>query len=224
MAWSIRPWPCTGLGTFFSPTLPKLPIYPSIVRAIKAGGKHLDVGCYCGTDLRSLVIDGCPQENLFGTDFVNHWDVGFELFRDRDRLNITYIEADILNPNPELLSLRGKMDSISAVHMLHNWDWATQVKAAANIVAYTKLGCKIIGVQIGTNDSSTCISKETVGVALHNVESFEAMWEEVGKITSTVWSIDAEMREWDAFGSGKEETMFLGPDAGMLQFTVMRVQ
>lgn len=226
-AWSIRPWPCTGLGVFLSSALPKLFIYPSLVSSLKAGSKILDIGCYCGTDLRRLLIDGCPQESLYGTDFVNHWEIGFELYRDKATFGIEYVEADILNPNAGLLALSGSFDFVSAVQLLHNWDWATQVRACMSICALTRPGSKVIGNQGGTSsaDASTWISpKPKEGIALHSVKSFARMWDEVGRLTNTEWTPETHVEEWEVFGYKRSETQYLGKETGMLQFVVTRVR
>ncbi|KAF2196122.1 hypothetical protein GQ43DRAFT_499744 [Delitschia confertaspora ATCC 74209] len=123
VTWALPPWPCAGLGSLLTSTIPQLPLYTTILmKVVQSGGTLIDVGCYCGTDLRRLIFDAAPQDNLFGTDLVNQWDLGFELFRDQDKLQVKFIEVDILNPNTELEVLNGKMDVISATHFLHNWN------------------------------------------------------------------------------------------------------
>ena len=47
----------------------------------------LDVGCCLGTDMRKLVFDGVPAQNLVGIELRQQYiDLGFDLFRDRNRL------------------------------------------------------------------------------------------------------------------------------------------
>lgn len=58
---------------------------------------------------------------------------------------------------------------------------------------------------------------------LHSVESFARLWDEVGKATGTVWRTDAAMRSWESMGYCKEETAYIGADAGILQFVVSRI-
>lgn len=47
-----------------------------------------------------------------GVDIVNHWDLGYEFFNDKDRFLASYIESDILSPNEELSRLNGQMNVI----------------------------------------------------------------------------------------------------------------
>lgn len=226
-AWSIRPWPCTGIGNFFAPTLPKLSCYAEILSRIKSGGKILDLGCYCGTDLRRLALDGCPQENLYGTDLINHWDLGFALYRDEHKFHATYVEADFLHPNTELLGLAGKVDAFSTIHFLHNWDWETQLKAATAMCSLSTLGNKVVGAQVGTQskDSTKWIREGgQEGFKAQSVESFARLWEVAGGMTGTKWETDAEIRDWEVFGYRREETKYLGEGAGILEFAVTRVE
>jgi hypothetical protein len=60
-----------------------------------------------------------PQSNLFGNDIVNHWNLGFELFNDKDRFHVPYIESDLLYPTEELWKLHACIDIISITHVLH---------------------------------------------------------------------------------------------------------
>jgi len=99
-AWSIRTYPRTGLGAFLKPLLPLSPAYSTIVSHLQSGGSFLDVGYFIGRDLRQLVFDGAPSDRLYDVDIVSHWDVGYNLFRDRDKFQAHIIECDILRPKP----------------------------------------------------------------------------------------------------------------------------
>lgn len=82
----------------------------------------MDVGCFLAHDFRRLSYDGAPTENLYGVDIASHWDVGFEMFRDRDSFSAHFIEADILtasDPQSPLSSLKGQVDIISIAQVLH---------------------------------------------------------------------------------------------------------
>ncbi|KAF2107946.1 hypothetical protein BDV96DRAFT_556736 [Lophiotrema nucula] len=226
-AWALRCWPCTGLGFFLAPMLPHLPNYSSILSTLKAGGTLIDVGCYLGTDLRRLFLDGCPDSNLFGVDIVDHWQLGRDLFRDKEKFHAQFVKADILTLEGEITSLKGKADVVSATHFLHNWNWATQIRACCNLVALTKPqpGSLIVGFQVGTKDPEKAKWEEEVEgkYTLHTPQTFEAMWVEIEKETGTRWKVEAMLREWEEFGQRKEETGWLGEDAAILQFVVTRV-
>ena len=65
------------------PQFCRLPVYPEILQQVKDGAVVLDVGTFIGHDLRRFVYDGAPSEKLYGVDIVNHFDVGYDFFRDR---------------------------------------------------------------------------------------------------------------------------------------------
>lgn len=69
----------------------------------------LDIGCFVGHDLRRLVFDGAPSDRLYALDIVSHWDVGYSFFRDRDRFEAHFLEADIMHPNADLSKLDGQV-------------------------------------------------------------------------------------------------------------------
>ncbi|KAI1103536.1 hypothetical protein F4804DRAFT_309814 [Jackrogersella minutella] len=75
----------------------------------------MDIGTFIGHDLRRLVYDGTPSNNLYGVDIFSHFETGSEFFRDRDTFEGQFIEADFLNSSasPELTALKSsKVDII----------------------------------------------------------------------------------------------------------------
>lgn len=164
-AWRIRPYPCTGLGGFLDPTIARSPAYPTIIKRLKQGETFLNIGCFIRHDLRKLVFDGAPSDNLFAADIVNHWDLGYEFFRDTDKFSAKFIETDLLNPNDELKALEGKMDVISVTHVLHQWDWDGQVIAAKKLVSFSRPGSLVVGYQAGGTAGQNPVSQS------HKVQS-----------------------------------------------------
>ena len=60
--------------------------------------KFLDLGCCLGQDLRKLVVDGAPAENLHGLDLEGRFiDLGYDLFRDHETLQSRFVVADLQN-------------------------------------------------------------------------------------------------------------------------------
>jgi len=101
------------MGSFLSPSISQHPAYPTILSRLQSGAKLLDIGCYTGTDLRRLAMDGAPTANLYGSDIVNHWDLGYELFHDADKFHAHYLESDLLYPSKALRRLQGEIDVVS---------------------------------------------------------------------------------------------------------------
>ncbi|KAH9224920.1 hypothetical protein DL95DRAFT_378557 [Leptodontidium sp. 2 PMI_412] len=128
-AWSIRTYPCTSLGIWLTPMISHQEGYFTVLSRLKAGTALLDVGCFIGQELRRLVYDGAPSESLCGVDIASHWDVGFEMFRDRSKFHAKFIECDILTPNADLAALEGTFGVIYISQVLHQWGWDAQVAA-----------------------------------------------------------------------------------------------
>jgi hypothetical protein len=228
-AWDIRPYPCTGLGNFLLPSISRHSAYPTILSRLKEdGGKLLDIGCYIGQDLRQLVIDGVPPSSLYGTDIVNHWDLGYEFFNDdKERFSASYIPSDLLHPSDELSKLHGQMDVIFIVHVLHQWDWDTQILGCKELVKFSKPGSLVVGYQGGTDDLAkrTQWNKEHAQneFTLHSTETFQRMWDVVGEQTGTKWSTEAVIVPWSELESRIEDVSYLGSDFSLLRFLVTRI-
>ncbi|XXG97655.1 hypothetical protein Hte_003962 [Hypoxylon texense] len=180
-AWEIRVYPCIGLSIKLTPQLHRLADYDAILKRVKDGAVLMDVGTFVDHDLRRLVYGGAPSDKLYGVDIVNHFDVGYDLFRDRERFKGHFIEADILSTTPpELMGLKG------------------QLKAAQALVAFTKPGSWIVGNQIG-NPQARAVSVMSVPSASwrHNPDSFAKMFEAVGDARGTRWETQAWLRTFE---------------------------
>lgn len=225
-AWAIRSYPCTGLGLWLDPMLPKSPAYASIVQKLQAGGSFLDIGCFIGQDLRRLVADGAPSDRLYAVDVVSHWDVGYDMYRDRDRFRAHFIEADVLYPNAELGALMGTVDVVSITHVLHQWDWAQQVKAVEQVVRLSSgKGAVVVGFQVGSVGVRERKASELAksDAYWHDRGSFQRLWDEVGRETGTEWKCEARLLGWEEVGWDPKDTEYLGNEARVIEFVVRRM-
>jgi len=113
-----------------------VPYYPTILERLKTGEQNfLDLGCCFGQELRKLVADGAPPENLYGADLnPEFFDLGYKLFRDKDTLTSKFIAADIFDPGSELHELDGKIDILYAGSFLHLFSYEGQINACKAIV------------------------------------------------------------------------------------------
>jgi hypothetical protein len=164
---------------------------------------------------------------LYGTDIVNHWDLGFEFFKDdKDRFKASYIESDLLYPSEELRGLHGQMDVICIVHVLHQWDWDTQILGCKELVKFSKPGTLVVGLQGGTSDigKRTQYNKEKNQneFTLHDGKTFQKMWDVVGEQTGTTWETEVAIMPWDGREYRQDEVSYLGPDFALLRFLVTR--
>ncbi|TGO32137.1 hypothetical protein BHYA_0347g00010 [Botrytis hyacinthi] len=173
-AWDIRVYPCTGVGAWLVPQLCQNPVYPEILKRVQAGETLMDAVCFLGHDLRRLVYDGAPSDKNYAIDIVSHWDVGYNLFRDRDQFSAQFIEADIVSESKALAPLRGQVDIIAVTQVIHQWDWDRQVTAAKQLIRFTKgPGFRIVGNQIGNSKPQEVTLKSlVVPMWRHNPESF----------------------------------------------------
>lgn len=70
----------------------------------------LDFGCCFGHDIRALVTDGAPAENLCGAEInATFLDLGFELFRDHESLKSSFYTANIFDENDKLREEIGRV-------------------------------------------------------------------------------------------------------------------
>lgn len=191
----------------------------------KAGQTVADIGTFIGHDLRRLVVDGAPSDNLWGIDIVNHFDVGFDFFRDRERWKGTFIEADFLTveTNTSLKPLRNNTDIIFIASVLHQWDWMGQVRAAKMLTQFTKPGSLIAGLQMGKPVAGDVVMKGLkVPLYIHTPESFTTLWNEVGASTGTRWETMAWPRSWEWIGIDSADMAWMGPDVQLFEFAVRR--
>ena len=204
--------------------LPKCPAYGIIVKRLESGDSLLDVGCFLGQDLRRLVFDGAPSDRLYGVDIVSHWDVGYDMFRDRGRFAAHFIEGDILHPNEALQELHSSMDVISITHVFHQWGWDDQVAAAKQLGALLRPGGMVVGFQVGTVGENLIKASDLSrsDCYWHSPETFQTMWDQVGEDTGTVWASEAQLKTWEEIGWDPQETAYLGKDARIIQFVVNR--
>lgn len=124
------------------------------MRRLKEGGaKYLDIGCCLGQDIRKLVMDGAPAENLYGAElhapFIN---VSYELFRDHG-LAATFMEADALDISGDspLAKLKGNVDFVHLGMVLHVFGWNNQRTVLENCISLLKpeQGSMILGTAVG---------------------------------------------------------------------------
>lgn len=160
---------------------------------------------------------------MFGVDIVSHWDVGYDMYRDRDTFKATFVEADIMSNDGRLLALQAQADVIGISAVLHQFDLNTQETICKTLVGFSKKGCLLFGYQIGTDDGK---EDESMGVKVfsqyvHPIlpqlilswepyrltaisqsspQTFKQMIERVASHTGTVWTVTCEMLDWSTLG------------------------
>lgn len=199
-----------------------LPAYPEILARVKAGEGLIDFGTFFGQDLRRLAADGAPTDKLYATDIEGlFWDLGYDLFRDADRLRATFIEADALDTSPAtspLLSddrLRGKLSVVHSSHFLHLFPREDTLKLICDVfmplLDLTRPGALVVGRNMGLREArlvKTLVQPQSGRVSnplesfSHNGETWRELWAEVGERTGTRWEAQIDEVSMDAYGKG----------------------
>ena len=82
---------------FLTYNLSLLPFYITVLERIRSGATFLDAGSCFGQEIRYLVQDGVPSSQLYGFDLEPEFiELGYQIFRDRDKLQATFVSGDIL--------------------------------------------------------------------------------------------------------------------------------
>ncbi|KAI1390189.1 uncharacterized protein F4822DRAFT_228375 [Hypoxylon trugodes] len=195
-----NPYPCIGLYRFAILTLSTHPLYKTIVERLKApNASYLDVGCCFGQDLRQLVQDGVPSENLVGLDIEGAlMELGYDFFLDRDTLKSRFVVADVFKGAEQGkvwtdLVERG-IDVLHCSAFFHLFTLDEQIAAGKQIAELIKKDGIIVGRQMGSvKPGNVAAIKADSFSYRHNVETFDAMWKEVGEATQTRWKVEGTM-------------------------------
>jgi SAM-dependent methyltransferase len=195
-AWKVHPYPCIGQFRFLEPSFTDLDEYDEVVERLRQGQKLLDLACCFGQTIRQLVDGGAPGENIYGSDLQSDFiELGYKLFRDRDRLQARFLVADIFDSNTALTDLSGHIDMIYAGSFFHLWGLEDQIKVSKAVVALLRPepGSMILGRQIGATEALEKTSA-TGTMYRHNVESFKKMWKEIGDDLGITFTVEAKLK------------------------------
>ncbi|KAI0969657.1 hypothetical protein F4678DRAFT_439611 [Xylaria arbuscula] len=221
--WDVYPYACVGRFRFVSMEFATDAYYQvALFRLLQAqcesepAGNEtrlLDVGCCVGQVLRKLAFDGVDSSRLYGTDVEPRFlDIGFDLFRDRDKFQGEFIIGDMLKQGEDderLDVLDGKMSFIHATSFFHLFTWDDQVRVAIRMVRFLQSDRRdvmIFGRQVGTTlprDNGRAGSDK---VYLHNADSWQRLWDKVGERTETTWKTTMEPTETIQTGAGGVES------------------
>lgn len=131
-------------------------------------------------------------------------DLGYELFRDRDRdkSRATFLAGDMLQENDARLEeLTGKIDIIYAAAFFHLFEREDQMKVAKRMVKFLR-----------PENPRTMIFGRNGGPKIEgwekyvlDAESWRQMWDEIGEATETSWKTEMDVEssdEWIKVGFG----------------------
>ncbi|KAL5353797.1 hypothetical protein ACLOAV_001839 [Pseudogymnoascus australis] len=197
-AWAIFPYPCIGLFRFVDLTLCTFPLYPTILSRLKDDKQtFLDLGCCLGTEIRQLVADGAPSENLHGTDLrPEFWELGYNMFDDRDSLKASFLTGDVFDPASELVKLDRRVDVIHAGLFFHLFSFEQQIEIAKRTVKLMRpvKGSLLVGWQVGCLDAGPLESPDGKTILYrHDAESWAGLWREVSEQTGVKFVVESEL-------------------------------
>lgn len=219
-AFAVYRYPCLGRWRFLHLYITEAPEYPSILARVKAGERLLDVGCCLGHILRQLAADGAPPENLAGLDIQAAFiDLGFELFRDRARWKGRFVVGDLLasasasssssSPSASMVdALDGQFGVLHAASFFHLFGWDEQIRIAERLVRFFRADAAdalVVGRQVGNREPPTVEAwreEQARGGEggwkkhyHHNIQTFQALWDEVGRKTGTLWKVTGQLND-----------------------------
>ncbi len=168
--------------------------------------KFLDLGCCLAQDLRKLVFDGAPSENLYGLDIEEGFiALSYDLFRDKGTLKAQFVVEDMLLADDEktdldrtgtstkeaskspttlipLASLDKGVSIIAANSFFHLYNYSEQLKLAKRVVQLLspERGSLILGRQVGSSVPGEYTAVNNKGTRYsHDVASFQRFWDQV---------------------------------------------
>ena len=154
------------------------------------------MGCCFAQDIRKLVSDGAPSENICGAELRAQFiDLSYDLFKDRDTLKSKFYTGDILDDSPAswFTELQGELDMIYAASIFHLFNWPDQIRMAERVVGLLKpaKGSMVFGRQRGNANPAEYKHRtnEKGTMFRHNEESWKNMWGQVGETTGTKWDV-----------------------------------
>ncbi|RAL08852.1 class I SAM-dependent methyltransferase [Aspergillus homomorphus CBS 101889] len=229
-AWPVGKYPCIGQWMFLLPGLAAFPEFPSILHLVRQPqATVLDLACGLGQDLRLLAAhaDGAPTERWWAIDLEPRlWELGYELFRDRDRMAAQFVAGDFrtmaATAGSPLGPLCGCVDVVIANQFIHLFDRADQREVIKRIIALSKPGTMVVGFQQGRRQPRED-ARPWGTMFFHNRDSFVALWESIQRETATEWTM--HVREVDLlqnWGLQKEDVAWMPADQRGLEFVFVR--
>lgn len=163
---------------------------------------------------------------MYGADLVpDFWELGYELFRDRETFKAKFLLADVFDESSPLQALEEKLDVIYLGSVLHLFDWNGQISALKNLVKLSKPGTLVAGVQISVThgrEVPTGMKGEHKTVFMHNEETIYKFWNAVEGETGTKWTVKAEEKGLEVLYSEKRDYEWMGPSARAMMFSAIR--
>lgn len=231
---------------FLRLSLSQHPSYNRVLSLLKSSGSSssppllLDIGPGLGQDIRKLIYDGVPAASIVGLELDRGLlKLGFDLFRDRQSLNVPFVIGDLLvfggkstdtnlesatnssSPNVDgTPNLRSKFTFINASSLLHLFPLPLQHRLVQAMIELLlpQPGSRILGWQLGNPTPMDYFDMTNFTLQYrHSEDSFREFWADMGRDTGTSWRVEVcEMER-------REETVFGEPGMWALSWEVVRL-
>lgn len=212
----------------------------------------LDLGCCLAQDLRKLVFDGVPSENLYGLDVEKGFiDLGYDLFQDRATLKSQFLVEDLLRTDhgggsdtdgdhppgtasalstPALIplaSLYSRVSIIAANSIFHLYNYSDQLRLAKRVVQLLspEPGSLIVGRQVGSSPPGEYSALNNKGTRYsHDIASFRSFWDQVAEEIGDgcKFRVEAVLDDEELGDNKNQEQSWSGANIRTLRFGVWR--
>ncbi|KAB8265373.1 hypothetical protein BDV32DRAFT_134646 [Aspergillus pseudonomiae] len=195
--WDIRDYPCFRMFWFLDFDLSRSPQYARVLELLKSGALFIDIGCGIGQDIRRLVYDGVPGQNLIGLDLYGGFvDLGFELFRDKASLGASFLIQSFFDDTALFRQVMGQVSVVNSGYFMHLWDWDGQIKIGRRMMELLPTaGGLVTGVHFGSKRSGRWIPHGGKEMFLHDTDTLTAMWTEIGEMSGVRLDVEAVSQE-----------------------------
>lgn len=217
---------------FLDFSLATMPSYEEILvrlSNVAASTRLLDVGCCLAQDLRRLVADGAPSENLVGFDLEPRFlSLSYDLFADRESYKGQMVAGNILDESADgpVALLGGTIDIAHAASFFHLFDLEGQVKAGVQLVRLMKTspGALILGRHLGssTGQDRSNPAKPGTKMYIHCPDSFKRLWAAISERTGTHWVVRAWLKEVTTHSRTPDKKQWMDNRIQLLYFEVRR--
>lgn len=158
-------------------------------------------------------------------------ELGYELFQNKGSLKVHFLEGDVFENDAEaeggkeLEKFDGKIDMIDAASFLHLFTWEDQVWVGDTDGPLDDKDSLVFGRQVGTANPGVHVgwSDQTRTRHKHDLNSFQKLWDAIGKKTGKKWKATSELlnvKVWYREEHDEPSTM----NFRVMQFEVHRLE
>lgn len=211
------------------------------MKRVQDGATLLDIGCCFGQDLRKLAYDaglGTSTRNLLGTDLEPALlQLSYELFRDRDRIEATFVPGDVFAED-FLVEYRGKVDIVYLGSFLHLFSERQQRVVIRQLRRLLRpcAGSIVFGRNLGSGKGGP-FRMESIGWDLYRhdpqtiVDLFQSSHEEDGAVDGEggvgrpeiQWGVTSSLGRYESANWDDDRRGWQGDETKQMMFTATRL-